>query len=190
MTKKKQPINLFVSLAHGAGDFDFVLAGLDGLTFIRSRFASAQAQLQLGPATLEVNVQGNQSIALLPNVSGEALDLAFVDQELSGASGLVISRAGLDVRGDVDTVEKKLIVTVDACKALIEADLAGADTLNLGAEQVHACFQGLQDKVVMVGLAVDNARKVLSLGLGGGVRIFRLGCHSPYHQGDYRDAGN
>ena len=73
-----------------------------GLSLIRSRFSPAQAQLQLGPAAFEVDVQGNQSITILLDVSGEGLDLAFVNQELSGASGLVIARAGLGVRGNVD----------------------------------------------------------------------------------------
>ena len=112
-----------------------------------------------------MDVQRDQGIALLLDMPAELVYLAFVDEQLPWASGVVISGAGLGVRGDVHAEKKKLIAPVDTRETLIEADLAVADALDLSAEQVHAGFQGLQDEIVVVSLAVDNAGKMLGLAL-------------------------
>ena len=128
---------------------------------------------------LEMDIQGDQSITLLLDVYGQGSDLAFVNQKFSGASGLVVARAGLDVRGNIHTHKKKFTVAVDAREAFIKADLAVADALYLRAEQVHSGLEGVQDKIVVVGLAVDNPRKVFGL-LGRFLAC--LSCHIPDRQ--------
>ena len=165
----------FISFAHSSGHFDLVFSGLDGLALIRSRFTSAQTQLQFCQSPFEVNIQRDQGIALLLNVLGQVFNLSFVYQQFSGPGRLMVSRPSLFVDSDIDAAEKQLIISVDSSKTFIEADLAVTNTLYFCAQQLHSSFEGLQHEVVVVSLAIDHLWPIFGF-------LFCLSCHSFTYQ--------
>src|SRR5215510_9173065 len=81
-------------------------------------------------------------------------------------------RAAMAIWTDVD-VEHPHLAVVDARVAVAEVDPPFADRLHLGAEQRHASFPGVEDVVVVAGLAVfrDCLERFLALGLGPSHRL-------------------
>ena len=83
----------------------------DGVALVVALAAPGQGQVDLGPAVLEVDRQGDQGEGILGGPPPELVDLAAVQQQLAGAVGVDRAEAvGVDVRRDVHPVEPDLAV--------------------------------------------------------------------------------
>jgi hypothetical protein len=61
--------------------------------------------------------------------------------------------AGLLMAGDMHVVELQLALA-DEAKAIAQVGLAGADGFDLSSQQLNPGFQGVEDFVLVAGLAV------------------------------------
>src|SRR4051794_28923871 len=83
--------------AQGAVDVATGVLRFEGLALVVELAAPGDAELDLGDAVSEVELQGHERQALLGGLGQEPVDLAAVEQELAGTLGLVVHPVGLEV---------------------------------------------------------------------------------------------
>src|SRR6185295_2459550 len=110
--------------------------------------AAGQADLDLDPATLEVDLQRHDRQALLGRLAHDAGDLALVEQQLAVALGLVIGVGAVAVRIDVTAPEPRLAVTHGGV-GILEVHLPVAQGFDLGPAQHKAGLESLEDLVLV-----------------------------------------
>ena len=147
----------------GAGDVAVVIAFLQVLALVELPLAARDRQFHLRPAALEVHLQGHQGAAFLQGAAEEAVDFAFLEEQLAGPPRVVAELVGLGVGADVHVVEENL-AAADAGEGVVEVALALAEGLDLGALEHQARLDRVDDEEVVPGLLVAGARR---LGRGG-----------------------
>jgi len=131
---------------------------LDGGAFVELFFAVADGEFELGAAFFEVDGEGDEGGAFFLGGVFEALDFAFVDEELAGAEGfVVVDGGGLFVVVDVEVVEPELAV-FDAGEGVVHLGEAAAEGFDLGAFEGDAALELGVDVVIVEGAAVFDAR--------------------------------
>ena len=118
-------------------------------------FALAQAQLQLDPAALEVQRQGNEAVAVPLDIAEQLQDLPLVHQQLPLAQRVPVKDVSLFIGGNMHPDHKQLAV-LDGAVAVLQVDRTGAKAFDLGARQGQAAFIGFLHEIVVPGLAVDG----------------------------------
>ena len=122
-----------LSLLHSSFNLTLGVFLRGGRSLIIELFALAQAYLDLHPAALEVDGQGNQGIAVLLDLAEEAHDFPLVEQKPPGALGVFVEDIAVVIGGDVHLVEDHLSV-FDAAPAVLQVQGACPDGLDLGAQ--------------------------------------------------------
>jgi two-component system response regulator RegX3 len=122
-----------------------------------------QSDLDLGPAVLEVETCRHERQASLAHPTGETIDLAPVEQQLAIPLRIVVRDATLVIGGDVETDEPEL-TTALLGESLLKRDPPLAQRLHLGAREHEACFDALEQLVLVTGTPVvgDQPRALLS----------------------------
>lgn len=128
-----------------------------GVALVVQVLAPAQAQLQLHPPILEVNLQGNQRVALAAHQAAELADLAFMQEQLFGAKRVAVGEAALLIGADVHAFGKHFRPTHHG-KALLEIHPALTHALDLGALEAKAAFVGFLHEVIVIRLFVLRYR--------------------------------
>ena len=146
---------MLVSLLHGAVDLALGVPLGRGLSFVVEFFALAQAHLDLDPAALEVDLQGDQGVAVLLDLAVEPHDLPLVHQQSAGTAGVHIEAVALLIGGDVHLVDEHFAV-LDAAPGILQVQGALADGFDLGADQLDAGLVVLLDEVFVTGLPVSG----------------------------------
>ena len=118
-------------------------------------FTFAQAQLQLYPAALEVQGQGDEAVAVPLDVAEQLHNLPLVHEQLALAQGISVKDISLLIGGDMHTHHEHLAV-LDGAIAILQIDRTGPEALDLGAGKGNAAFIGLLHEIVVPGLAVDG----------------------------------
>src|SRR4030042_1905835 len=139
--------------AKNAGEIPLTLASGDLLPFVVLLFAARQRNLHLRPPSRQVNARWNEGQALLAHIVEQAGDLATVEQQPPRATRLVVHPVGGLVRSDVGVDQPDLTPVVLHVR-LSQADLSGANRLDLAALQSHAGLDAVFEKEVMLRLAV------------------------------------
>ena len=146
------------------------------MAFVVQLAALGQADGELDPGPLEVQVEGDQGEALLIEGHPQFFDLAPVGQQFAHSQGLVVEVGpGMGVGGDVHVVELQLPLA-DQAEAVAQVAVARPDRLHLRAQQFNARFQGFEDLVLVAGETVVGQQLV------GGIPL-RL---SPFPAGPFR----
>ena len=152
---RKEFVFISIPLLHGPVDLALGIPLGGGLAFVVELFALAQADLDLDPAALEVDLQGDQGVAVLLDLAVEPHDLPLVHQQAAGTAGVHIEAVALLIGGDVHLVEEHLTV-LDAAPGILQVQGALADGLDLGADQFDAGLVVLLDEVFVTGLPVPG----------------------------------
>ena len=112
----------------------FLAAGLalgDGAALVPLAASAGEAELDLGVASLEVELEGHDGEAALGGVAGEAVDFASVEEELAGALGVEVFLGGGFVGGYMEVVEPG-VAALDAGRAFRLPALNGLSDLTRG----------------------------------------------------------
>src|SRR5579884_3962964 len=118
--------------------------------------APGQGEGDLGPAVLEVEGEGDEGQRLLLGTTGQLVDLPAVQEQLAGPVRIVAAETlGEGVGGDMDPVQPHLAV-LDPGVGIPQRHQPVAEGLDLAALQGDAALDGLEDVVVVAGLAVDG----------------------------------
>ena len=112
-------------------------------------FTFGKADLHLDEASLEIDAQRHDRVALFGSASREPVDLGAVQQKFPRAERILVENIALFVRTDVHAVDDDL-PAVCPDKGLFDGALAHAQGLHLGAGQLNAGFVGVLDKVIVV----------------------------------------
>ena len=160
-------------LAKRAFHFALGVARGGGVALVVKMLAPAQAKLQLHPPVLEVNLQGDQRVALAAHQAAELADLAFVQEQLFGAKRVAVGEAALLVGADVHALGKHLRPAHHG-EALLEVHPALAHALDLGALEAKAAFVGFLHEVIVIRLFVLRYRLDAPLVRHGGNLLSRL----------------
>ena len=105
------------------------------LSLVAVSLALSKTQLDLYPATLEVEVQADEGEAFLLGGLGEFENLVFVQEEFSGPLGFVLKKRASGLPGlDIAAVEPAF-ASFDPGKGLGNAHLAIANRLHLGPSE-------------------------------------------------------
>src|SRR6185312_4543892 len=144
---------LTTAAGHRTVDLTLALPLLGVFTFVPALLAVDQGQLGLHAPLLFIQRQGHQRAPFLANLSGQALDLAPVEQQLALAARVVVALIGEGVHADVHLVQPGL-ATVEIGEGVDQGHLPGADRLDLRADQHDAGFQRLVDVVLVTRLLV------------------------------------
>ena len=91
-----------------------------------------QGQLALDAVFFQIELEGNERLALLSSVADQAENLSFVHEQALHTERLVIEFAGGGIRSHVAVVEPSLLV-LDGGIAFAEAGLAFPDGFDLGS---------------------------------------------------------
>lgn len=124
-----------------------------GLPLIIQFLTSGHCQLHLYPWTGEVQGEGNKGVPILLNLGLEFENLPLVQQQLTGAPGVLVEDVALLIGGDMHSVEKHLAI-LDDTKGVLQVYIPLAHGLDLSSRQFDASFIFILDKVVMEGLSV------------------------------------
>jgi hypothetical protein len=140
-------------IAELASDLPIGVTLGDCLPLVKGPPAACQADLHLRPAVLEVQRQRHERDAGVAQPPGDLVDLAAVQEQLAGATGLV-QRAGavaaVGVLGDVQAVEHQLaVVLLD--ERVDQRRVASAQGFHLIADQDDPGLVCLEDRVVVPG---------------------------------------
>src|ERR1700736_5000497 len=122
----------------------------DALALVPGLLALDQRHLDLGPPVAEVEPQWHQRQPLPADLAEELDDLALVQEQPAAAGGLVVLAVAALPRLHVDVLEEGLAV-VDADEAVLDVDLARTDRLALGAQQLEARLDPVEDEVLVEG---------------------------------------
>ena len=95
---------------HGAIHLSFGVAFGDVLALVVLLLPFTDANFDFDPGTFEVEGEGDEGVALLLNDTGEAVNLVFVDQQLTRSVGVVIEPIALQVLFDVAVDKPKLTI--------------------------------------------------------------------------------
>ncbi len=115
----------------------------------------AKPQLELHPAVLEIDLQGNQGIALTHHKPVQLADFLPVHQELFRAKRITVEDVALFVGADVHPLHPDLTLT-DLGPAFLQIDLAQADAFDLGAKERNAAFVAFFHKIVVKSLFIGG----------------------------------
>jgi hypothetical protein len=135
---------------------DFALGHfpLERFAFVVELFTAREAQLDLGAAVLEIELERYQGKAALLGLAREPFDLALMQQQLSGAGRLVIELIRPGVGADVG-VDQERLAFLHARVAVGQVGLAVTQRFYFAAHQNQTGFIGLVDEVIMACLPVD-----------------------------------
>src|SRR5215510_1340177 len=131
--------------------------------------AARQADLDLGPASFEVQAQRNQGQPLLADLSPEPCDLSLVKEELPVALGIVVGVGAVAIGIDVASEEPTLSIP-DGRIAILEVDHPVPERFDLGPAQYQPGLDRLEDLVLVTGAAIGRDRTVAR-------RLGVLTCH-------------
>ena len=145
---------------------------------------SRWAQLQLHPAVLEVDGQGDQGHAVLHDPGLELADLLFVHQQPPDPVRVAVEDVALFVGADVHAPDEELAVLDDA-EGILEIQRSSADALDLGARQLDARLVAFQHEIVVERFAV-RCDGFDPLSLRHGARSSSLLC-LPYYTTDFQE---
>src|SRR5450432_161569 len=160
---------------HGSVDLSLALTFLRVISLVPLLLAVHERELGLHAALLLVQGQRHQSVPLLLDLAGEAVDLAPVEQQLSPPPRLVVPPVRVRVDTDVRPVQPGLVL-VDLAERVDERDLAVADRLDLRPHEHEPRLEDLVDVIEVPRLPV--AREHLRL-LGFGSRLLGHGPNIP-----------
>ena len=163
---------MLAALAAGYGGFGFVVAFAFafGGSLVPLLLAFGKGQFAFDAAVFEVELDGDQGVALLLGGDDELVDLAFVEEEFAGAEGVVVHRVAVGEGADVGVEEEGFAVFEEAV-GVFEVGFAFADGFDLGAAEGDAGFYAVGEEVVEAGGAVEGG----VAGAGGyGVAVFLL----------------
>src|SRR6266702_4235 len=155
------------SFLDGGACFAIRLAAFDRLALVVRLLALGQADGHLHTAVLQVHAHGHQRHPALDGLANQLSDLLSVEQQLPPTRRLVIAVAAVSVRADMHVVNPDFS-RLDAREAVAEVRAAFPDRFHLRPEQRHARFEGLQQVVIVLCLAVvgDDLLRFLARGLG------------------------
>jgi len=137
------------------------------------QFASlGQAQLDLGPAVLEVELQWDDRERLCSGLAQQLVDFVTVCEELASPVGLVAAKAhGVAPRWDVNAKDPQLAV-VDSGVPISYLGLALSQRLHFAARKRQAALEGLEYLKIVARSSIGGDDAVLAG--GGGTRTFAL----------------
>lgn len=98
--------------------------------------------------SFSIDPKGNECQAVRSNLSDKALRLAFLDQEPSGARGLVSRRVARVLVEGNERVGQYEVVSANGDEAPLEAHMSGLDRLYLVPEQSDAGLDRLEDFII------------------------------------------
>src|ERR1035437_5042938 len=134
----------------------------DALALVPRLLAFDQRHLDLGAPVPEVEAERDQGQSLFADLAVELDDLAPVHQQAAAARGLVVLPIARLPRLDVHVLEEGLAV-LNADEAVLDVDLAGSERLDLGAEELEAGLDLVEDEVLVKrGPVVGNRLLALS----------------------------
>jgi len=160
------------ALAASDGGFGFFVAfaGAFGGALVPVLFALGEGYLALDAAVLEVELDGDEGVALLGGEDFQLFDLALVEEELARAEALVVH--GVAVREGADVgVEEEALAVFEEAVGVFEVGFAFADGLDLGAAEGDARLEAVGEEVVEAGGAVEGGVAVAG---GYGVAVLLL----------------
>ncbi len=101
---------------------------------------------------------------LFPHLGTKPQDFPLVQQELSGAGGLVVGAVAVGIGGHMGVHEEHLAPLVDTAIAVAQVQLALAHALDLGAREHDSRLHPVEQLVIKPGLTVvgDQLALVLS----------------------------
>ncbi len=105
-----------------------------------------------------MDVEGNEGQSLLLHRADQPANLASVEQQLPAAAGVVIHVAARLVGGDRETIEPHLAVVHHPVR-LLEADLTGADGLDLRPGEHQSRLPRLENVVVVPRSGIAGQRR-------------------------------
>src|SRR5699024_9298478 len=168
------PLNLATQLAN---HFALLSAALDVLALVVVLLTAGQGQLALEAPVDEVQLQGNQRVVAVANLTHQRVDLAAVQQELTHAPRGVIPEVAARVLRDVKPPQPDL-ASIDGGISVHEAGLALPQGLDLRADEHHAALVGVEDVVVVARLAVGgNDGRAPATWCGGLLPLRSPGIH-------------
>ena len=127
----------------------------DGVSLVVELFAPGQADLELAASVLvQIYVQRDERQTGNLELADKLADLALVHEKLAGAERLDVEAIALLVRRDVHAVNVELAFSVDFAEALLDADSARTNGLDLSAGQNDADLVDLVDEIVVTSLLV------------------------------------
>ena len=138
---------------HLSVDITIGLLFRSGIALIVQLLTTAKPYLHLDVRALKVQLQGHQRIALLCHQAEQFEDLFFMHKQAAGAKRITIEDIAVLVGADVHLAHEEFPV-VDGAVGVLEIDRAGAQTLDLGAEQLNARFIAFLYKIFMPRLFV------------------------------------
>ena len=133
-----------------------VAAGLAArvrLPLVVELLALAEPHLHLHPSVPEIDGEGHQRQPVLGDLGAQLQDLALVHEQPPHPVGVAVEDVALFVGADVHAADKDLAVFHGA-EGVLEVQRPGADGLDLRAAQLDARLVAVQDKIVVVCLAV------------------------------------
>src|SRR5487761_1249712 len=149
--RRSRPWPTSADVLRSRGDPFGVAAGVTGgdrLALVPELLATGEAELQLDAVPLEVDAHRDQREALLGHLGAEVLDLATVEEQAAAALWIVVLAISLRVLGDVDAEHPRLAV-LDADIALAQLGTAVPERLDLGAGELDARLERLEDRVLV-----------------------------------------
>lgn len=123
------------------------------LTLVVIVLARGQRQLELGPAVLEIDLQGHEREALFARLGKELHDFRLVHQEFPAAQRIVVEDIALIIGADMQVLDEKLAV-LDARITVLEVGPSGAQGLDFRSLKGKASLKRFVYEVIVTGLAI------------------------------------
>src|SRR5215207_4715031 len=150
--------NTWINLSHSCLTLrasGFVTFGNCG-AFVVGLLAFGQCYLDLGATILEIDTKWNHGHAFDTDVVPHFADLFFMQKQTSLATRFMVEAAGLFVGSDVCFEQPGLLAILNIYIRFLDADLSGANRLDLAALQFETCFKLLHQKIFKTRLAVGG----------------------------------
>src|SRR5574344_2857 len=126
---------------------------LEGVALVVEGLAAADAELDLDPSVLEVDLERNQGESLRLRLELELADLLGMDEKLAHRLWLVVEPVAELVGGDVDS-DKPKFAAQDRPVAARQRNLAVTDGFDLGPRKLNTALEALEHGIIMSRLAV------------------------------------
>ena len=146
-------------------DLPVGVALCDAIAFFVNPATAADADLQLGLAPSEIQLERNQGQTFLREGLLKLGDLTTMEEQATVASWIVIGLTGRLVSGDVSADEMHVAVS-RAAIGFLDRDAPGARALDFGAHEAESGLEAAQDVVLVEGAPVGGQDTLVLVGLG------------------------
>jgi hypothetical protein len=138
-----------------AFQLSFLVSLANIIALVKELFAFGYAKLALDDASFKIDLQGNKGQPFLIHDPPQAFDLLAMHQELPAAKRFVVDPVAIDILGDVEINQNKLVVFHERV-GVRERESPVLDGLDLRPDKHHPALEGFVYAEIESSLFIDR----------------------------------